>query len=120
MIKAQFSRKVMRLKKIPPRPDVMPSREVSVTATLIRTVILVGLTLVFAAVFRFWQPLIRLVQHVAGTSVWQELYSLFHIESGLGREQLILTGIMIVCFLLALAVQTAGLLVFERIRKSWV
>ncbi|GBR43196.1 hypothetical protein GRO01_14540 [Gluconobacter roseus NBRC 3990] len=118
MIKAQILRKVMRLKKPAARQQAAPSREVSVTETLIRTVILVGLTLAFASVFRFWQPAIKLAQHVAGTSAWQELYSLFHIESGLGREQLILTGIMIVCFLTALAVQSIGLLVFQRIRKS--
>ncbi len=110
----------MRLKKTPSSPKVTSSREVSIPETLIRTAILVGLTLAFASVFRFWQPAIKLAQRIAGTSAWQELYSLFHIESGLGREQLILTGIMIACFLLALAVQTVGLLVFERIRKSRV
>lgn len=107
----------MRLKKPAARTNGGSPREVSVRETLIRTVTLVGLTLAFASVFRFWQPAIRLAQHVAGTSVWQELYSLFHIESGLGREQLILTGIIIVCFLVALAVQAIGILIFQRIRK---
>lgn len=110
----------MRLKKTPSRPDVTSPREISVAETLIRTAILVGLTLAFASVFRFWQPAIKLAQHVAGTPAWQELYSLFHIESGLGREQLILTGIMIACFLLALGVQAIGLLIFQRIRKTRV
>ncbi|MDE7539808.1 hypothetical protein [Gluconobacter sphaericus] len=110
----------MRLKKIPSRPDVTSPHEISVAETLIRTTILVGLTLAFASVFRFWQPAIKLAQHVSGTSAWQELYSLFHIESGLGREQLILTGIMIVCFLLALGVQAIGLVIFQRIRKKHI
>ncbi|MBS1101776.1 hypothetical protein JK202_01885 [Gluconobacter sp. Dm-62] len=109
----------MRLKKPSARPQATSQREVSVTETLIRTATLVVLTLAFASIFRFWQPAIKLAQHVAGTSAWQELYSLFHIESGLGREQLILTGIMIVCFLLALAIQFIGLIVFQRIRKRW-
>ncbi|MBF0876415.1 hypothetical protein HKD21_06100 [Gluconobacter cerevisiae] len=108
----------MRLKKAPPRPQVASPREVSVMETLIRTAILVGLTLAFASVFRFWQPAIKVAQHTAGTSAWQELYSLFHIDSGVGREQLILTGIMLVCFLLALVVQSVGFLVFRKLRKN--
>lgn len=108
----------MRLKKPSEQTKAASAREVSITETLVRTGILVGLTLAFASVFRFWQPAIKLAQHVAGTSGWQELYSLFHIESGLGREQLILTGIMIACFLLALAIQTVGLMIFQRIRKN--
>ncbi|MBN3866714.1 hypothetical protein [Gluconobacter kondonii] len=108
----------MRLKKAAPSPQVASPREVSVAETLIRTAILVALTLAFASVFRFWQPAIKVAQHIAGTSVWQELYSLFHIESGVGREQLILTGIMIACFLLALAVQSVGFLIFRKLRKN--
>ena len=108
----------MRLKKAVLRPQAASPREISVTETLIRTAVLVALTLAFASVFRFWQPAIKVAQHIAGTSVWQELYSLFHIESGVGREQLILTGIMIACFLLALAVQSVGFLIFRKLRKN--
>ncbi|GBR69239.1 hypothetical protein [Gluconobacter kanchanaburiensis] len=107
----------MYLKKSEPRSKNVIHREVTVTETLVRTVSLVALTLVFASAFRFWQPAIRLAQHMAGTSFWQSLYGLFHIESGLGREQLILSGIVVVCFLLALLVQAVGLLVFRKIRE---
>ena len=84
-------------------------KEVSVAVTLIRTAILIGLTLAFMAIFRFWKPAIHGMQKVAGTGAWQSLYGFFHINSGLGREQLILTAVMLVCFALALLAQFIGL-----------
>ncbi|EHH68678.1 hypothetical protein GMO_14480 [Gluconobacter morbifer G707] len=94
------------------------TNEVSIAETLLRTVGLVGLTVIFAAVFRFWKPAIHLSQKVAGTSAWQALYGLFHIETALGREQLILIGIVLVCFLAALGVEVLILASVRRIRKQ--
>ncbi|GBR14256.1 hypothetical protein AA0228_2213 [Gluconobacter frateurii NRIC 0228] len=91
--------------------------EVSIVETLLRTVGLVGLTLAFAAVFRFWHPTLKLVQMVAATHAWQWLYTLFHVDSALGREQMILIGIIVFCFCAALIVQIAVLSLIKVIRS---
>lgn len=96
-------------------PTTVP--EVSIAETLLRTVSLVGLTLAFAAIFRFWHPTIKLVQMVAATHAWQWLYTLFRVDSALGREQMILIGIIVFCFCVALIVQIIGLAVIKRIRS---
>ncbi|GBR11760.1 hypothetical protein [Asaia spathodeae] len=91
--------------------------EVSITTTLVRTIGLVGLTLVLALLIRFVPFLSHGVQWVAGTSAWQRLYSLFGIDTSLGREQLILIGIMLCCFIVALGVQTALTYVMLRLKR---
>lgn len=91
--------------------------EVSIGATMIRTLTLVGLTFVFALVVRFVTPVAHGVQWVAGTQGWQEVYRLAGIESGLGREQAIMVAIMLVCFLLALAIQLFAMLLWRRWRS---
>ncbi|AOX17168.1 hypothetical protein [Kozakia baliensis] len=98
--------------------SITPSAsEVSIRTTLLRTVSLVFLTIVFAASVRFIKPIGHIVTWVAGTEAWQSLYRVLGIESGLGREQLILTGIMVVCFALALVVQTGVLFALEMRRR---
>jgi len=92
--------------------------EVSITSTLLRTIGLVGLTLVLACMIRFVPFLSHAVQWVAGTDAWQALYALFGIDSSLGREQLILVGIMLSCFVVALGVQALFVFVSERVRSS--
>jgi len=88
----------------------------SVLETFLKTVVLVGLTVALMALVRFWGPLARGVSWVAGSGAWQRLYTMFKIESGLGREQLILVGIALSCFLVALVVQSLLWLVVRRIR----
>lgn len=80
-------------------------KEVSVASTLGRTAGLLTLTFLLMALVRFCTPVSHLVQHAAGTALWQQAYGLFHITSALGREQLIMSAIVIVCFVLALIIQ---------------
>ncbi|OOL19925.1 hypothetical protein AL01_03020 [Bombella intestini] len=94
-----------------------PRKEVSVLSTLGRMVVLLGLTFCLLLLVRFYQPATHLMQHIVGTSLWQQLYGLFHIETALGREQLILMGIVLCCFLLALLVQLVGLWIIGRFRR---
>ncbi|QDH16296.1 NRT1/PTR family MFS transporter [Swingsia samuiensis] len=96
----------------------MADREVSIIETLLRTVGLVGLTLVIASIFRFWGPAVHVVQNIAGTSFWQKLYGVFHIDSALGREQLILISIIIFCFFVALLIQSLFLLALKPLRRK--
>lgn len=91
--------------------------EVSIITTLARTAALVVLTVLIAASARFLPPVVHLVQHVAGTQAWQSLYTLFGVESGIEREQLILIGIVLASFCVALAVQLAALALWTRIRS---
>lgn len=100
-----------------PHNGAADPREVSVAATLARTAVLVGLTLGFALLFRFWHPAVTLVQTVAGTAAWQSLYPLLRIESGLGREQLILVAIVLFCFLLALGLQLGFIAALRALRR---
>ncbi|GBQ87524.1 hypothetical protein [Asaia krungthepensis] len=92
--------------------------EISVTSTLLRTIGLVGLTIVLACLIRFVPFLGHGVQWVAGTDAWQSLYALFGIDSSLGREQLILVGIMLSCFVVALGIQALTVVVSGKIRAS--
>lgn len=101
----------------PSSPSAQQGAEVSILETLLRTVVLVGLTLALAAIFRFWEPAVKLSQKTAATHAWQSLYSVFHIETALGREQLILVGIILFCFTVALVVQVAGLFALKMIRN---
>ncbi|GEL02285.1 hypothetical protein [Swaminathania salitolerans] len=98
-------------------PTGVPPGEVTVRATLLRTLTLVLLTLAFAFCIRALPPLMHGVQYLAGTSAWQTLYDWFGIQSSLGREQMILIGIMMVCFCLALVVQGVGLVLWARLRR---
>ncbi|WP_370518165.1 MULTISPECIES: hypothetical protein [unclassified Saccharibacter] len=93
-------------------------KEVSVASTLGRTAGLIGLTLLFMALVRFCAPVSHMVQHAAGTALWQRAYVLFHITSALGREQLIMSAIVIVCFLLAFALQMGMLWGWARWKKN--
>ncbi|GBR45031.1 hypothetical protein AA106556_0628 [Neokomagataea tanensis NBRC 106556] len=79
--------------------------EVSMATTLRRTLSLTGMTFAFILAIRFWSPATQVMQRAAGSMAWQRLTALFHIETGLGREQFIFVGIVIFCFLLALLVQ---------------
>jgi len=54
---------------------------------------------------------------VAATHAWQWLYTLFHVDSALGREQMILIGIIVFCFCAALIVQIAVLSLIKVIRS---
>lgn len=94
-----------------------PVTEVSITTTLLRTIGLVGLTLVLACLIRFVPFLSHGVQFIAGTQIWQKLYALLGIETSLGREQLILIGIMMACLIVALAVQTGLVYAWSRFRR---
>ncbi|MCX5617932.1 hypothetical protein NQF86_04520 [Bombella sp. TMW 2.2543] len=94
-----------------------PRKEISVLSTLGRMVTLLGLTVIFLALVRFYRPATHVIQYVAGTSLWQRLYSLFHVETALGREQLLLMGIVLSCFCLALLLQLLGLWILGQFRK---
>ncbi|CAI9121672.1 hypothetical protein [Brytella acorum] len=87
--------------------------DVSIRTTLLRTATLVLLTIAFAAAVRFVPILGHLVQKTASTQMWQSLYGMLGLEGGTEREQLILVGIMIVCFILALVVQTGCILCWQ-------
>lgn len=91
--------------------------EVSMATTLLRTFSLTGMTFAFLLVFRFWAPATHVMQRAAGSMAWQRLAGLFHIESGLGREQFIFVGIVVFCFVSALVLQTVVLWVLHR-RKT--
>ncbi|MCX5614393.1 hypothetical protein [Bombella saccharophila] len=91
-------------------------KEVSVASTLGRMVVLLGLTFGFLLLVRFCSPVFHAVQYVAGTAWWQQLYTLLHIETALGREQLILLGIVLGAFVLALLIQLSGLWLLQKIR----
>ncbi len=93
------------------------SREISIAATIGRTAFLVGLSCVFMVLVRFWAPLSHGVQQVAGSRLWQSLYELLHIETALGREQLILFGIVLACFTTALLIQLLGLYGLRRFQQ---
>ncbi|MUG04912.1 hypothetical protein GM556_05075 [Bombella sp. ESL0378] len=92
-------------------------KEVSVASTLGRMFVLLGLTFGFLLLVRFYRPVFPLVQYVAGTRWWQQLYSLFHIETALGREQMLLLGIVLACFMLALLIQLIGLWLLHKLRS---
>lgn len=91
--------------------------EVPIRATLWRTAVLVGLTVLFAACVRAVPVLGHGVQRIAGSELWQKLYSWLGVGTSLGREQLILTGIMIACFFMALLVQAGALILWNRLRR---
>jgi len=91
--------------------------EISVTTTLLRTISLVGLTLFLACLIRFVPFLSHGVQWIAGTNSWQALYTLLGINTSLGREQLILIGIMLCCFLLALGIQMGLVYLVSRLKR---
>lgn len=89
--------------------------DVSVLTTLIRTVTLVILTLLIAASVRFLPPATHFVQRIAGTETWQSLYGVFGVGGATEREQMILVGIVIGSFVLALLVQSLALLIWHRL-----
>lgn len=92
--------------------------EVSIASTMGRTFCLIGITLLFMAIVRFCQPISHIIQHIAGTASWQRLYDLLHIKGALGREQLILMAIVIVCFCSALVMQVIALWGWTRWRLA--
>lgn len=95
----------------------MGSGDVSVKTTLLRTLTLVVLTLLLAASVRVVPPVGRGMQAIVGTSAWQSLYHIFGLESGMAREQLILVGIVGVCFVVALILQTLGIVAWRAYRR---
>lgn len=105
-------RKNNRLKQ----QEQLISHEVSVKSNLVRTAILVGLTIFFMGLIRFSSFLSHIMQHIAGMGWWQSLYDMFHIETALGREQLLLVAIVLFCFVLALFVQFLGIFLIGKMR----
>lgn len=102
-----------------PVSDGMPQSgraggDVSIVTTLVRTVILVMLTLAIAASVRFFPPATHLVQRAAGTEAWVSLYGALGIGGAMEREQMILVGIFVASFILALLLQTVSLFVWNR------
>lgn len=98
-------------------PPEIGEPESTVKATVVRTLALVLLTLVFASSVRFVPVIGRGMQMVVGTSAWQSLYPIFGMESGMQREQLILIGIMVASFVAALIVQLASVAGFRAYRR---
>lgn len=90
-----------------------PWQNVTLLTTLLRTVSLVTLTFFLAFLVRIWSPARHLVQLIAGSEVWLRFYSLFHIETALGREQVLLSVIILLCFCVALAFQLLFLTIKE-------
>ncbi|GBQ71482.1 hypothetical protein AA103196_2788 [Ameyamaea chiangmaiensis NBRC 103196] len=80
----------------------------SIPATLGKTALLVGLTVALMVVVRLWPPLAHAVNRVASTQTWQSLYGVFGADSGQSREQMILVGIVVVCFVTALVLVQGG------------
>jgi hypothetical protein len=102
-----------------PAPSALDaSPEGSIAATLVRTVVLVGLTVVLMALCRMWGPAKAAIVLVAGTRAWQSLYDILRLQNGLQREQLLLVGIALSCFVIALCLQTIGLLAVARFRRA--
>lgn len=92
--------------------------EVSIASTLGRTACLIGGTLLLMVIVRFCAPVSRAMQHAAGSALWQRAYTMLHITSALGREQLMLSTIVILCFLVALSVQIVVLWGWQRYSYS--
>ncbi|MDF7675051.1 hypothetical protein PT277_06925 [Acetobacteraceae bacterium ESL0709] len=74
-------------------------------ATLLRTISLVSLTLLMVVAVRFCSPARSMVQRLVAAEIWPRLYGVFHIETALGREQILLVAIITGCFVLALIMQ---------------
>lgn len=92
------------------------SQEVSIATNLRRTAFLVGMTVIFIALLRFSPFLSKKMQYFAGFSFWQKLDEFFHIDTALGREQLLLVGMVLICFMMALFLQFLGIFILRYCR----
>ncbi|GBQ29388.1 hypothetical protein HLH34_11065 [Gluconacetobacter azotocaptans] len=88
----------------------------SVARTLIKTLALVTVTGALMASLRFSAAVAGWVDRIAGTRLWSSLYSLAGASDALSRERLILMGVAVACFLLALPIVQAGEWCVDRVR----
>jgi hypothetical protein len=88
----------------------------SVTRTLAKTAALVGVTAGLMATLRYSVTIARGVDHIAGTRLWSSLYSVAGASDAAQRERLIVMGVAVVCFLLALPIVQVGEWGVDRIR----
>ncbi|UMM63474.1 hypothetical protein DM15PD_04410 [Aristophania vespae] len=83
----------------------LASQTITPLGTILRTLALVSLTIILLSLIRFWSPAGHLVQQIVATGFWQTLYRIFHVNSALGKEQVILFGMVFGCFIIALCAQ---------------
>ncbi|ACI52986.1 conserved hypothetical protein [Gluconacetobacter diazotrophicus PA1 5] len=88
----------------------------SIARTLIKTVALVGLTAALMTSLRFSTTIANGVDHIAGTRLWSSLYSIAGASDATQRERLIVIGVAVACFLLALPIVQAGEWAVDRFR----
>ncbi|NVN11926.1 hypothetical protein [Nguyenibacter vanlangensis] len=88
----------------------------SITRTLAKTAALVALTAGLMASLRYSATVAHWVDHIAGTRLWSALYSLAGASDALQRERLILMGVTVACFLVALPLVQAGEWAVDRLR----
>lgn len=92
--------------------------EISAAATLGRTICLVGMTIGLLVLVRLWPPATHWMEAILRGTFWPKIYELFHVESELGREQILLGGIVLICFGLALIVQMSALWALGRLKRA--
>ncbi|MBB2202744.1 hypothetical protein [Gluconacetobacter tumulisoli] len=88
----------------------------SVARTLIKTLALVSVTAALMASLRFSAVVAGWVDRVAGTRLWSSLYRLAGASDALSRERMIMAGVTVTCFVLALPIVQAGEWCVERVR----
>ncbi|MBB2199828.1 MAG: hypothetical protein ABF479_15670 [Gluconacetobacter sp.] len=79
-----------------------------IARTLIKTVAMVALTATLMATLRYSAHVAYLVDHIAGTRLWSTLYSVTGAADAEARERIIVMGVAVACFLLALPIVQIG------------
>ncbi|GBQ26263.1 hypothetical protein ACLRDC_11380 [Gluconacetobacter sacchari] len=87
-----------------------------IARTLIKTAALVTLTIGLMATLRYSAHVAYWVDHVAGTRLWSSLYSLTGAADAESRERVIVMGVAVACFLLALPIVQIGEWAVDRLR----
>ncbi|QDH14695.1 hypothetical protein E3E11_01150 [Oecophyllibacter saccharovorans] len=98
-------------------PEASPAAPISIAATLGRTACLVGMTVGLLALVRFWPPAGRAMHVILAAPIWPRLYGWLHVQSEIGREQILLIVMVLVCFGFALSVQLLALWIIGLLRR---
>lgn len=88
----------------------------AITRTLIKTVAMVALTLGLMATLRYSAHVAYWVDRIAGTRLWSSLYSVTGASDATARERVIVMGVAVACFLLALPIVQTGEWAIDRLR----
>lgn len=85
----------------------LDTNDVPILVTIVRTITLTSLTVLFIFAIRSFPVFAGLVNKIFGLPVWSHLYMVLHVDTARGREQIMMTLIIAACFILALTVQLA-------------